>query len=89
MNQMKGMKFTLINKNNKSYLSDKMGSVGGNKKLKIYGKLSCLSALKWIAKGVYIKNRVFFDSEETAIAAGYRPCALCMTKEYKKWKIGS
>ena len=24
--------------------------------------------------------------EETAIAAGYRPCAKCMKEEYKKWK---
>ena len=53
---------------------------------KIYGRLDCPSALRWIAKGHYVKNRVFFKDEATAIAAGYRPCAVCMPNEYKKWK---
>ncbi|WP_143187719.1 Ada metal-binding domain-containing protein [Desulfosporosinus lacus] len=37
-------------------------------------------------KKQYVKNRVFFADEKTAIAAGYRPCAKCMTKEYADWK---
>ena len=41
---------------------------------------------KWIEKGYYISNRVFFENEDTAIAAGYRPCAKCMPDEYTKWK---
>lgn len=71
---------------NGSYFSKIPGTLGGNKKLKIYGKLDCSSALKWINKGKYIKNRVFFENEEKAIEAGYRPCAKCMKKEYKIWK---
>lgn len=39
-----------------------------------------------VEKGQYVKYRVFFVDEETAIAAGYRPCAKCMPDEYKKWK---
>ncbi len=31
--------------------------------------------------------RVFFLDEETAIAAGYRPCAVCMPEAYKVWKV--
>ena len=62
------------------------GKYGGHKKLKIYGRLDCPSALRYIAKGQYVKNRVFFADEETAIAAGYRPCAKCMPEEYKRWK---
>ena len=27
-----------------------------------------------------------FKDEATAIAAGYRPCAVCMKEEYKRWK---
>ena len=27
-----------------------------------------------------------FADEETAKAAGYRPCGVCMKEEYKKWK---
>ena len=62
------------------------GTLGGNKKLKIYGKLDCKSALSWIGKGYYISNRVFFENEEVAKQLGYRPCGVCMKKEYKKWK---
>ena len=78
--------FKLIDSNNQIYLSDTKGTIGGNKKLKIYGRLDCPSAKRWIDKGKYISNRVFFENEEVAIAAGYRPCAVCMPKEYKEWK---
>jgi methylphosphotriester-DNA--protein-cysteine methyltransferase len=81
-----GKQYKLLDKNGQEYLSIEKGTIGGNKALKIYGRLDCPSALRWIAKGHYVKNRVFFKDEETAIAAGYRPCAVCMPKEYKKWK---
>ena len=68
------------------YFSKIPGTLGGNKKLKIYGKLNCKSALNWISKGKYINNRVFFENEDKAIKAGYRPCGICMRKEYKVWK---
>lgn len=79
--------YTLLDSNGKPYQSIKKGRFGGNKSLKIYGRLDCPSALRWIAKGHYVKNRVFFKNEETAIAAGYRPCAVCIPKEYKIWKL--
>ena len=66
--------------------SSKKGTLGGNSSLKIYGKLDCRSALRWIEKGFYINNRVFFKDEKSAKKCGYRPCAICMNKEYKKWK---
>ena len=78
--------YHLIDKKGKEYDSPVPGTLGGHKKLKIYGKLDCPSALRYIAKGQYVKYRVFFADEETAIAAGYRPCAICMPEEYKKWK---
>ena len=84
--QIQGEKFRLIDSNGKEYLSDIPGKLGGNKKLKIYGKLDCPSAKRWIDKGKYISNRVFFENEEIAIAAGYRPCGVCMPNEYKEWK---
>lgn len=71
---------------NNQYISKIPGTFGGNEKLKIYGKFDCSSALYWISKGQYVNNRVFFPDEESAIAAGYRPCARCMKKEYKLWK---
>lgn len=78
--------YKLIDKNGKQYLSETPGTLGGHKKLKIYGRLDCKSAQYYINKGQYVQHRVFFADEETAIAAGYRPCAKCMPEEYKKWK---
>ena len=78
--------YKLIGKDGKEYLSETKGTLGGHKKLKIYGRLDCKSALRYIAKGQYIKYRVFFADEETAIQAGYRPCGVCMKEKYKIWK---
>ena len=78
--------YKLIDEDNEEYLSDIPGTLGGNKRLKIYGKLNCPSANRWIEKGYYVKDRVFFLNEEVAIKAGYRPCAICMRKEYEEWK---
>ena len=87
--QLNNKKYKLLDENGKEYLSDIPGTLGGNKKLKIYGKLDCTSANMWIKKGHYIRNRVFFLDEETAIKAGYRPCAVCMKEQYKGWKVSS
>lgn len=84
--QYQGVQFRLIDSSGKEYLSSIPGTLGGNKKLKIYGRLDCPSAKKWIEKGYYISNRVFFENEDIAISAGYRPCAICMPNEYEKWK---
>lgn len=54
---------------------------GGYSKTKIYGLLLCSSG-----KRMKIENRVFFENEQEAIDAGYRPCGHCMPKEYKQWK---
>lgn len=56
-------------------------TLGGNKKLKIYGTLHCLSG-----KRMKRENRIFFVSEEEAREAGYRPCGHCMKQEYQHWK---
>jgi len=56
---------------------------GGNRKLKIYGTLSCSSGKK-MKRG----NRIFFSSEKEAVENGFRPCGHCMKDEYKKWKNG-
>nr|WP_190810704.1 Ada metal-binding domain-containing protein [Flagellimonas sp. S3867] len=53
----------------------------GNKKLKIYGLLQCKSG-----KRMKEINRVFFTSEEEAIAEGYRPCGHCIRTKYTVWK---
>ena len=58
--------------------------LGGNRRLRIYGVLSCRSG-----KRMKRENRVFFASEEEALANGYRPCAHCMRDAYQNWKNGS
>ena len=78
--------YFLTDKDNKQYLSDTPGQFGGHRKLKIYGRLDCPSANRYVQQGEYVKHRVFFKDEATAIAAGYRPCAKCMPEAYKKWK---
>jgi methylphosphotriester-DNA--protein-cysteine methyltransferase len=78
--------YTLIGSDGKPFRSATPGTLGGYKPGKIYGRLDCPSALRAIAQGGYVTHRVFFADEETAIAAGYRPCARCMPEQYQAWK---
>ena len=82
--------YKLLDENGKEYLSAEKGLVGGNRKLKIYGRMDCPSALSALKRygDSYVKSRVFFKDEATAIAAGYRPCGNCMREHYKLYKEG-
>lgn len=62
------------------------GELGGHKGTRIYGRLDCPSALRAIARGGYIGNQVFFADEATAVAAGFRPCAICLPERYESWR---
>lgn len=64
------------------------GTRGGNRRLKIYGRLDCPNALRWLAQGHYARNRVFFADKTTAVAAGYRPCAICLPAEWRRHEEG-
>jgi hypothetical protein len=65
----------------------KLGALGGYRPKKIYGRLDCPSALRWIAQGKYAKHQVFFADEMTAISAGFRPCQRCLRQRYSLWKM--
>jgi methylphosphotriester-DNA--protein-cysteine methyltransferase len=78
-----------MDENGNFYYCSEPGLFGGYRRRKIYGRLDCKSANEAIAKGGYVKHRVFFKDEETAIKAGYRPCAKCMPEKYAKWKMKS
>ena len=80
------MTYTLIGADGKPYESATPGTLGGHGRNRVYGRLDCPGALRWIAKGHYVAHRVFFADEATAIAAGFRPCAGCMPDEYREWK---
>ena len=68
------------------YDSPTPGTVGGYRRGRIYGRLDCPSALRAIARGGYVRERVFFADEPTAVAAGYRPCAVCLPAQHARWK---
>jgi methylphosphotriester-DNA--protein-cysteine methyltransferase len=77
----------LLGTDGRSYRSPAKGLFGGNARMKIYGRLDCPSALRAIKHGpTYARHRVFFADQESAMAAGFRPCAVCMRDAYNRWK---
>jgi hypothetical protein len=83
---IEGKVYRLVDADGREYASPTPGSLGGHRRNKIYGRLHCAGAERWIAKGHYVRHRVFFADEQTAVAAGYRPCARCLPVEYAAWK---
>jgi methylphosphotriester-DNA--protein-cysteine methyltransferase len=82
-----GRTWTLHGSDGRLHSSPTPGTLGGHRRSKIYGRLDCRAALQAIARGGYLKYRVFFADEATAIAAGFRPCAVCMPEAYARWKL--
>jgi methylated-DNA-[protein]-cysteine S-methyltransferase len=78
--------YTLLGPDRLPYESALPGRLGGHRRNRVYGRLDCAGARRWIAKGHYVSQRVFFADEATAIAAGYRPCANCLPERYAAWK---
>jgi methylphosphotriester-DNA--protein-cysteine methyltransferase len=79
-------RYTLVGPDGREMRSPTPGTLGGHRRSRIYGRLDCPSALRAIAKGGYVAQRVFFADEAAALAAGYRPCAVCLPEEYRRWK---
>ena len=82
-------RYRLIGGDGREVLSTRKGTLGGHRRTKVYGRLDCPGALRWIAKGHYVAHRVFFADEPTALAAGFRPCARCLPERYAAWKAGA
>ena len=78
--------YTLLGPDRQRYQSATRGALGGHRPGRVYGRLDCPAALRAIARGSYIKNRVFFADQQTAVAARYRPCAVCLPDERTQWK---
>jgi hypothetical protein len=68
------------------WASDRPGTLGGHRGRRLYGRLDCPAALRAIARGGYVSQRVFFLDETHARAAGYRPCGVCLSDAYAAWK---
>ena len=79
--------FTLTASDGSNFRSTHPGTLGGHRRLRIYGRLDCPSARRWLASGYYAPHRVFFADEATAQAAGYRPCAVCMPAAFALWRM--
>ena len=77
--------YTLLGADRQLYQSPTPGRLGGHKAGRRYGRLDCAAALRAIGQGGYVRNRVFFADERTAIAAGYRPYGVCLPAEYARW----
>lgn len=78
--------YVLIGANGRPRRSTVPGMLGGHRRSRIYGRLDCPVALRAIARGGYRVHRVFFADAVTARAAGYRPCAVCLSQEYRRWR---
>jgi hypothetical protein len=76
----------LLDASGRLHASPRPGTLGGHRRGRIFGRLDCPSALRAIARGGYVRDRVFFAGEETAAAAGYRPCAVCLPDRYARWR---
>ena len=70
--------FTLTGPDGTPFSSSARGTLGGHRRNKIYGRLDCKTAARYLARGSYQKNRVFFADEASALVAGYRPCSHCL-----------
>ncbi|HEY6749100.1 MAG TPA: metal-binding protein [Mycobacteriales bacterium] len=79
------MSYTLLGPDG-PFQSETPGTLGGYRPRRIYGRLDCPSAMRWIAKSGYVRHRVFFADEATAVASGYRPCFHCLREEYRAWR---
>ncbi|MGL5857736.1 MAG: Ada metal-binding domain-containing protein [Angustibacter sp.] len=79
--------WVLLDAAGRPYTSSVPGAVGGHRRTKVYGRLDCPAARRWLARGYYAVHRVFFLDEATARQAGYRPCAVCLPRKYREWKL--
>ena len=86
MSETSTKRYTLTDAQGNEYQSETKGQFGGTRNGNLYGLMSCRSANQAIARGGYVEKRVFFADEETAIAAGFRPCHTCMPEKYAAWK---
>jgi len=76
--------YVLTGSDGRPYVSQVPGRFGGYRSSRVYGRLDCASALRALAHGGYVPQRVFFADEQAAIDAGYRPCAVCLPEQYAR-----
>ena len=80
--------YRLLGPDGQTYASARPGTFGGHRGTRIYGRLDCSTALRAIARGGYVGQRVFFSDERAALDAGFRPCGTCLRELYREWDRG-
>jgi methylphosphotriester-DNA--protein-cysteine methyltransferase len=81
--------FTLTGPDGTPFLSGARGTLGGHRRTRVYGRLDCKTAARYLARGSYQKNRVFFADEASARLAGFRPCSHCLPGRAKALVSGA
>jgi hypothetical protein len=76
----------LVGADGRTFRSPSPGTLGGHRRSRIFGRLDCPSARRALDRGGYVRQRVFFADDATAVTAGYRPCAVCLPDAYAVWK---
>lgn len=77
--------YRLVGADGRPYDSATPGALGGHRRLRLYGRLDCPGAARWLARGHYARHRVFFADAATAQAAGFRPRAVCLPDAHRAW----
>lgn len=78
---------TYIDSCGRLYISAACALSENGQPLRIYGRIDCPAAQRATqAGGGDAANRILFDCDAAAGAAGYRPCAVCLPQEYTHWK---
>jgi methylphosphotriester-DNA--protein-cysteine methyltransferase len=80
--------YRLLGADGVPYESAEPGTLGGHARTKVYGRLDCHVGVRNARLG-HTRWRVFFADEQTAVAAGFRPCGACMREAYVAWKAAS
>ena len=78
--------WTLLGSDGLPFESQVPGTLGGNGRARIFGRLDCASARRALREGGYAEHRVFFLDADSARAAGFRPCGTCLRADYAVWK---
>ena len=82
-----GRRWTLLGSDGTALFERHPGTLGGHRSRRKSTDGST-AAPRWqaIARGGYVRNACSSPMNSTAVAAGYRPCAVCMPAEYARWK---
>ena len=78
--------YVLLGPDGHPYRSRTPGALAGHSRSRLYGRLDCRARRRAIDRGATTGYRVFFADETAAVAAGFRPCAVCLPDEYHDWK---